>query len=360
MSFFPSQDLRLYIGGRAVHGTDEASRTLRSMARTVTHRTYDRTAIGDAAARHDYLRARGATLAVSGWYDDDHGLAPMLNDATTPTGAARPITFTTEGDGGRATIAPSAVWTGETTNSPDGEAAMVEAEGQFSQFRTALFGHEGTVSGTSPVNIGNLDLRTNPIAVRTTTPRLELISGNRALLFQVRSADAERHLLVGDDVEFEGGPLPGTYRITSIVIGAAWANITVELPGGGVINAPIGVRNQVTGIRVVDTYTGDRIALVHLSQLQRRDAVTLEVAVQGTAPGTLNWADFGAAQSVGIGAEGTDYARAFYFDPGDGVRSISRARIQLRFLLTGGAMGAANNYGAFVRFDFAPRAIFHG
>ena len=361
MPFFPSRDLRLFVGGRPVHGTDERTRTLRTMARTITHKVYERTSIGDPAARHDYLRGRSGTLNVSGWYDDDHGLSPMLAAAVYPGGEDRPVTFSVEGAQGLSTICPSVQWTSETTTSPEGEAAMIEAEGQFSLFRTALFGYEGAVSGRSPINVGNIDLRTQPIAIRATTPRLELISGNRAFLIQVRSADAQRLLLVTDDVEFDGGPgIPGTFRITSIVIGAVWANITVERsPQADLSGITPGQRNGVTGIRVVDTFTGDRIGLIHLSNLQRRDAVALEVAIQGTEPGTLNWTDFGQPRRFNIDGEGSDWVGSAYFDPGDGVRSISRARAQLRFLLSGGAQGAANDYGVDLRFDFAPRVVHH-
>ena len=362
MPFFPSSDVRLYVGGRPVHGRDDASHTLRTTKRTFTHPPYNRTSIGHATAQHDYLRRYNATLEASGFYNSEHGILPMLRAGMPHRGgSARPVTYTTQGAVARhaSTIAQGALWESADPATSENEPVMISTQALLSNARDALFVAEGDFSGVSPVNVGNLDMRTLPIAIRFTTPRLELISGNTALLFQMATPLYDQHLRIGDDIVFDGGPLVGAYRITTATGSAAWTNVTVELPGGGTITAPLSARNQVTGVRLVDTFTGDRIAVVHLSDVQPRDAQTLEVAVQGTSPGTLNWADFGTPQSIPIAGVGPDDYWGLYFDPGDNVRSISRARIQLRFLLAGGANGLANNYGAHVRADVAPRVVYH-
>lgn len=351
-------DIRLYVGGRAVHGLTADARTLRSIGWQSAFPNERRTAIGDASERYTYLRSKSGTLTVEGFFDHAHGLQPMLNDVLPGAGGdALPVTVSTTGGAARSRsiVAESAQWNGRTIPGPAGALELVNAEAQLSNFADALCIGEGRQVGSGAVNVGDLDLQSAPLPILLGSPRVQLISGSTELLFNMNTALFHRHLHIGSDIVFEPN-LTGTYRVLTEVPNAGGSSaITAGLPGGGVINAPSGIRDALTSIRVVDTFAGDRVGLVHLQGVVPRDAQTLEVAMQGTAPGTNAWADVGTPQSVGIAAEGADWVRSFRFPLDAGIRSVARVRVQLRFQLAGGALGAAPNYEInWGRFDWQP------
>lgn len=357
-----SRDIRLYVGGRRVHGDGPTSRVLRSIGWTSENPTFAINAIGDVNRRFAYTQEKSGTIQAGGWLDDEAGLQPML-DAVLPSegGSALPVTVSAEGGAARtrSVISQHAEWDGRTITTPEGEAVMIEATGKLSEYGSALCIGEGQQTGGSPMNVGDLDLQTQPIPIRLGSPRVELISGGTAMLFNVDTALYNRYLHIGSDVVLVPN-LTGVYRVTSEVPNAGgFTAVTVELPGGGVINAPSGIRDAITGFRVVDTFSGTRIGLVHVSNVAPRDAVNLTVALQGTAPGTNAFTDVGTPIEVGIAGEGAGYARAFLFVLPEGVRSVGRVRAQLRWTLTGGAQSAANNLSAFVRADFQPDVVHH-
>ena len=376
---YVSQDLRLYVGGRRVHGWDDASRTLRSMSRTAEHHTFDRTSIGDPAVRHGYLRSRGGTLQVSGFYDEAYGLQPMLKRATPRrsggSNTGLPVTFSTQGarTESRSTIVRTAQWTSETTTSSDGEPVMIDTEAQMSDYRDALLVYEGQATGGGSQGLGDLDLQTQHIPIRQTTNVLELINGDMSYLFQVPNEYLDGGAIaVGDDIEFgpqgSGGTIPGIFRITAAnATSSGYTNVTVERnPRASLTSFGILLRQATRTLSVIDTFDGDRISLVHVSNLTRQDCTQLRVTIQGRVAGSPAWSTFGAGAqgtvtvSIPTGAgEDAAFTRAFYFDPGDGVRGIARARVMIEFLTPANAVGGRSDYSAFVRYDLAPRVVFH-
>ena len=376
---YVSQDLRLYVGGAPIHGLVERARTLRSMARTVEHRTHDRTSIGDPAMRYDYVNSRGGTLSVNGFYDDEHGLQPLMERATPKTSGGSttglPVTFSTQGARAesRSVIARSAQWTSENTTGAAGEPIMIDAEAQMSDFRSALFVYEGQATGGGSQPLGDLDLRTQMIPLRRTTNVLDLIGGGFEYNFQIPNSyfDSES-VAVGDDIEFgpqgSGGTVPGIFRILQLnATSSGYTEVVVErVPRATLSSFGILLRQAARTISVVDTFDGDRISLVHVSNLNRRDCTQLRVTIQGRVAGSPSWSQFGAGAlgsvtvPIPTGAgEDAAFTRAFYFDPGDGVRGIARARVLVDFLTPANAVGGRSDYSAYVRYDLAPRVVHH-
>ena len=381
---YVSQDLRLYVGGAPIHGLVERARTLRSMARTVEHRTHDRTSIGDPAMRYDYVNSRGGTLSVNGFYDDEHGLQPLMERATPKTSGGSttglPVTFSTQGARAesRSVIARSAQWTSENTTGAAGEPVMIDAEAQMSDFRSALFVYEGQATGGGSQGLGDLNLETQNIPVRQTSPVLELVNGAMAYLFQIPNTYFDSGALaVGDDIEF--GPqvaspgMPdvapsGIFRVSQAnATSSGYTNVTVALtPPSSLAGIGPLLRNAVRTISVVDTFDGDRISLVHVSNLTRQDCSQLRVTIQGRVAGSPSWSTFGAGAQGSVtvpiptgAGEDAAFTRAFYFDPGDGVRGIARARVLVEFLTPANAVGGRSDYSAYVRYDLAPRVVYH-
>ena len=361
---YPStSDLRLFVGGRPVHGETPEARTLRSMERTATQHLYDRTVIGDSDTRHAYLRRGGARFAVSGYWDEEHGLHPVI-DAGAPPGGSNdglPVTFSANGPGAgtKSTVAQHGIWTGETISSPAGEPVMVEAECELSNYATALCIGEARVTGGPMPTLGGLTLRGPDITVRQTVPVLQEVAGQNQFQFQVSERDAVRYLSEDEAIEFPGSQIPGIFYIANIVHGPVWSNVFVERrPVVSLAGFNAGQRNSVRNLAVVSTQRGARAAVVHLADLAMQDRVRLDVIVQGQEAGSNAWTAVVPGQNIDVAAPAdAAFRRGIWFDIPDGTHSTTAVRVQLRFANAAGVLGARLDYAASVRADFVTRVV---
>ena len=211
------------------------------------------------------------------------------------------------------------------------------------------------------------------IPLRQTTNVLDLIGGGFEYNFQIPNSyfDSES-VAVGDDIEFgpqgSGGTVPGIFRILQLnATSSGYTEVVVErVPRATLASFGILLRQAARTISVVDTFDGDRISLVHVSNLNRRDCTQLRVTIQGRVAGSPSWSTFGAGAQGSVtvpiptgAGEDAAFTRAFYFDPGDGVRGIARARVLVEFLTPANAVGGRSDYSAYVRYDLAPRVVYH-
>ena len=366
MPFYASgSDLRLFVGGTPVHGTDADSRTLRSMARTATQATYRRTSIGDAEERRGSLRRTTLTMAVQGWYERAAGLKPVL-DRTDPTGL--PVTFSTEGTapGSRSTIAREGVWEDETPSSSDDEPMIIDAACHLNEHATGLCLYDGRNTGGGQQGTAPLSQATRPVPIRTAGLRIEIIDAGNQLRLEVAEGNA-RMLMRGDYVQLVTGSVvsqvTGTYHVDNL-----------QQPSGGFVGVILSSvppttqtwspsqRNSPDGLVILDTFNGDRAALVHVSNLARRDAETLRVSLQGRAPGQVAWNTLGPAQTTPIPtAAGADaaFAEAYWLPVPANTRNVNTVRVLVEFLTSAGVPGALNTYESTMRADFSPRAVHH-
>ena len=363
---YPSQDFRLWVGGTPVHGLTEVARTLKGFGRAATHGTFDRTAIGDPAGRNGYLRHSDTTFTVSGFCEDEYGIKPMI-DRATPVGGeddGLPATISTNGGaaGTVSTAVESSQWSSESINSPGEEdPCMIDAECDLSNARRAICMWEGRVTGGGQQGSAALSQVSRPVPIRTTGLRIQIISGARQLLLYVTEGDARR-LAVGDDVQLFTGSVisqvTGTYRI-----------VNLQQPSGGFVGVVMNTvpetpqtwsesqRNSVDSLSVLDTFTGDRAAIVHASDLTRVDAETLEVALQGRAPGVSTWNTLASERAAIPTATGGDaaFSRGFWLSVPADTRNVNAVRVLLTFLTSANVPGAAAGYSAMLRADFVPR-----
>ena len=366
MPFYASgSDLRLFVGGVPVHGTDAASRTLRSMSRAATQATYRRTAIGDAEERRGSLRRTAMTMAVQGWYEPNAGLKPVL-DRTDPTGL--PVTFSSEGvaAGSRATIAREGVWEEETPSSSDDQPMVIDAACHLNEHATGLCLYDGRNAGGGQQGTAPLSQATRPVPIRTEGLRIDIISNRQQLRLEVSEGNA-RMLMRGDYVQLVTGSVvsqvTGTYHVDNLQqpSGGYVGVILTSVPPAEQTWTP-SQRNSVDGLVILDTFNGDRAALVHVSNLARRDAETLRVSLQGRAPGQLPWNTLGPAQSTPIPtATGADaaFAAAYWLPVPPDTRNVNTVRVLVEFLTSAGVPGALNTYTSTMRADFSPRAVHH-
>ena len=362
------RDLRLYIGGDPVHGLTEDARTLLTLSPSAPRETYNRTAIGDPAGRVGYMRFHDTTLRAGGFFSSAYGLNPALDRAVA---ADLPVTWSQEGGGAasQSTIAESGAWRGIPIEASDNEPARISGECALSAPADALCIAEGRIGGGGTQATAGLSQVTRPVSIRTSSPRLQIVSGNREFQFQMRAADATRYVREDDYIQFVTGAaesqITGTYRVVNIQTsqGIPWSNVFAEqVPStdqlANLFN--LAARNSPDGIIIQDTFNGSRAALVHLSDLRRRDAVSVAVALQGQAPGSSNWQTIGAAQTAPIStANGADarFRQAFWFAVPDGQRNLNSVRAQIVFRTSANAPGVLPNYEAYVRADFAPRTV---
>ena len=367
---YRSRDIRLYIGGDPVHGLTDDARTLRTLTTGSTRPAFNRTSIGDGVGRRGLMRYADGVLSVSGWADDHYGLRPAVDRAVVDD---LPVTVSVEGGeaGSISTIAAAGAWRSVGTGSPDTEPTGITSEASLSSPADALCLFEGRINGGGEQSSPGLSQVTMPIPIRTVSPRLEIVSGNQQFEFEMRAEDASRYLMEDDYIQFVTGSvlsqITGTYRVDNIQTagGVAWSNVfasrvpPVDLT---TLFAAVGPRNSPDGIIIQDTFRGNRAALVHLSDLRRRDAVTIAVALQGQAPGQSTWNTIGSEQTAPIPtADGADAAfqRAFYFAVPEETRNLNNVRALVTFRTSANVPGARTDYQAQVRADFAPRFIHH-
>lgn len=370
---FPSRDPRLLVGGLSVLGRadDPASRTIDSLQRTFTPHNYPRTVVGDSADRHGYLERGGMQVSVSGFYDGDHGIQPMFERGTPgPAGTVTglPVTFSMHSDdpASASSIAQTSQWAQEQTTSSNDQPVMVSAEGSMSTYRPARCIFGGTITGGGEQVSAGLSQATRRIPIRATADRLFVISGQTQFTAQMADEDVRRYLREDDDVRFLTGNaqsrVTGNYRVANIQRspGVTWDTVVFDtIPAGGSVAAfTLSDRQSVDGLSIIDTFTGARSALVHVSRLTPHDGETLGVSIQGQAPGSSAWAMIGTEQTAPTAA-GADFAQAFWFDLPESTRGLGSVRVRLRFLTSANVPGARTDYTATVRADFAPRVVHH-
>ena len=363
---YSSQDVRLYAGGTRVHGWDDDSRTLTSVEMASTFHTLPRTAIGDMTDREIYAKRQRGTLNVSGFYDDEYGLQPVMERAVARQ--PLPITYSTRGGslGGASVVSEESIWKTFPVSAPNDQLVSLSGECCLTNWRGALCIGENQYTGVFSQNVGGndgLELATRTINIRQTTPRLELISGGNAFLFQIPTADSDRYVRVGDDIAFVGGGIAGTFRITTIAGGAQWQNITVErVPRASLSGISTSARNQVTGFRILDTYSGERITSVHVSNVVKQDATKMLIQMQGRLPGSAAWTDLGSHGVMDLTVSPIPDA-GFWLDVPSSTRGLNRIRVQARFRTGTGAEGTQDggrgDYSAFIRADHVPRVVHH-
>lgn len=364
---FSSQDIRLFIGGTRVHGWDENSRTLTSVEESVVANTFSRTVIGDATNREGYTRRRSGSLNLSGFYDDEYGIRPL--EARARTWADLPLTYSKRGDttGKLSRVARGSIWRNFTVqDASDDVPCMVNAECHMNGPADALCIAAGQFTGGFTQNVGGddgLELQTQPHPIHTAGLRFLFSNGNRTGSFDVQQAISDKFLADGDDISFDG--VTGVFRVDDIIPGRLDPanNVAIEIVklDGSVFSGPeMTALRAATQFRVVDTYSGERITVVQLSNITRRDATRLEVWVQGRTPGGATaWNPVGTATILDVTRD--EIPTALWMEVPSSTRGVNRIRVQLRFKTgsTGQNNGGRTDYSVYARADHVPRVVHH-